>query len=167
MVASASDPSRFVPVLAALAAAGRPGFAIGPAGEVETVQGRCDHCTLTVAPPTVLPATPACRYDRDPVGTVRRCPITGDLYTRVGDQAGEPGWIALYVDHRVDAGHDSAMLPDATELLSTAELPPGLTLLGPVAVPTPGPVVELDLGDAIEAIAEKWRTSDAQLAAAS
>lgn len=151
VVASAADPAVFVPLLATLAAAGRPGFGVGLACEVDTVQGCCDHCTLTVTPPTVLPATPVGCYDRDPVGTVRRCPITGDLYTRVGDQVGEPGWIALYVDHRVDAGQDSAMLPDATDLLSTEELPPGLVLLEPVAAPAPRPVVaEVDLGDEID-----------------
>lgn len=98
-------------------------------------------------------------YALCPIGSVFRCPRTGDLYTRVGDQSGEPGWIALYVDHRTDADRDPRMLPDATELLATSDLPAGLVLLAPAATPVPrsapvAPVSEADFDAVMDTLAK-------------
>ena len=91
-------------------------------------------------------------YDRDPVGTVRRCPLTGDLYTRVTDGEARD-WLAVYVAtaSRIAAGLWAG--GDAVELLDTSELPAGLVRLEPVAAPVPAPVVAgVDLGDEMDAL---------------
>lgn len=90
-------------------------------------------------------------YATLPVDTVLRCPKGRDVYVRLTD--GEPyDWAALHVETAALIDLNPAERPRAVALLAVDQLPAGLVVLAPVAETAPAPVVEIDLGDEMDAL---------------